>query len=73
MVPDGDAHILLTVEARLVAAVASQDIMMLQHIENDFIGCSGRQDLTEEKVGLRGHHPKETDASQLLFKVGPFL
>ena len=52
MVSDGDAHVLSIVEPGLVAAVAGQDVMTLQHVEYHFISRPWWQDLAEEIVGL---------------------
>ena len=73
MISDSDAHILSTVEARLIAAVARQDIMLLEHIKHNLVSRSWWQYLTEEIVRLRWHHPQESDAPELLFEVCPFL
>ena len=52
MIPDGDAHVLLTVKPWFVAAVTGQDVVVFQHIEYHLVGCMGRQNLAEEIVGL---------------------
>ena len=69
MISDCDSHILSAIEAGLVAAVASQDIVMLEHIEYNLICCLWRKDFTEEIVRLRWHDTKETDASEFLLEV----
>ena len=57
MIPNGNAHILLVgVKTRLQATVACQDVMLLQHVDDDFTGLVGRQHLAEEVVGLSRHN-----------------
>ena len=70
MIAHGDAHILLSgVESRLLAAVARQDIVLTEHVDDNLSGRIRWQHLTEEIIGLRGHYTEEGHRAQMLFKA----
>ena len=74
MIPDSNAHVLLVgVEARFQTTVASQDVVLLEHVDDNIAGLVGGQHLAEEVVGLRRHDAQEWDGAELLLKIGTLV
>jgi hypothetical protein len=70
MVADGNTHILFVGgKARFTTTVPGQDIMLLEHIDDNLTGSIGRQDFTKEIVSLGGHDTEERDGAQLTSEV----
>ena len=64
----GDAHVLFAVKSLLVAAVAHEDVVFLEHGEYEPVRRERREDFAEEVVRLRWHDPQELYLAEFLFE-----
>ena len=63
-VAHGQADVAAAVEGLLAAAVFYQDVLLVEQAHGQLVRMEGRENFTQEVVGLRGDDAQEGDAFQ---------